>query len=155
MDGNLSVTAIANAGIIGSTETNVTVSNVISNVNIERTSDSEKKGRKQNAGIVGLPNSNTSRIKNSLAFGNMSGYQNDMIPSKFIYADEALVNTMLTKCYEYDVALGATNVTENTVGHLETVSQPQLNKEFYKNLGFDENIWSLDDINDKGCPELR
>lgn len=155
VDGNLSVTAIANAGIIGSTETNVTVSNVISNVNIERTSDSEKKGRKQNAGIVGLPNSNTSRIKNSLAFGNMSGYQNDMIPSKFIYADEALVNTMLTKCYEYDVALGATNVTENTVGHLETVSQPQLNKEFYKNLGFDENIWSLDDINDKGCPELR
>lgn len=155
VDGNLSVTAIANAGIIGSTETNVTVSNVISNVNIERTSDSEKKGRKQNAGIVGLPTSNTSCIKNSLAFGNMSGYQNDMIPSKFIYADEAFVNTMLTKCYEYDVALGISNVTTNTSGHLDTVSQSQLNKEFYKNLEFDEEIWNLDNINDKGYPELR
>ncbi len=156
VDGNLSVTAIANAGIIGSTETNVTISNVISDVNIERTSDSEKKNRKQNAGIVGLPTSNTSRIKNSLAFGNMSAYTEDMLPSKFMYADdEALIKTMLTKCYEYAEATGKSNATSNTSGNLDAISKSDLNKEFYKNLEFDENIWDLDNLNSKGCPELK
>ena len=156
VDGNLSVTAIANAGIIGSTETNVTVSNVISDVNIERTSDSEKKNRKQNAGIVGLPTSNTSRIKNSLAFGNMSAYTEDMLPSKFMYADdEALIKTMLTKCYEYSEATGKSNATSNTTGNLDVISKSNLNKEFYKNLEFDESIWDLDNLNAKGYPELR
>ncbi len=155
VDGNLSVTAIANAGIIGSTETNVTVSNVISDVNIERTSDSEKKNRKQNAGIIGLPNSNTSRIKNSLSFGNMSAYTEDMIPSKFMYADESFIKTMLTKCYEYSEATGKSDATSNTVGNLDVVSKSDLNKEFYKNLEFDEDIWDLDNLNSKGYPELK
>lgn len=155
VEGNLSITAVANAGIIGSTETNVAVSNVISNVNIERTSDSEKKNRKQNAGVVGLPNSNTSRIKNSLAFGNMSGYQEDMVPSKFIYADATWINTMLTRCYEYSESTGTSNATTNTTGHLDTVSKSDLNKDFYKNLEFDETIWDLDNINAKGYPELK
>lgn len=156
VDGNLAITAVANAGIIGSTETNVTISNVISNVNVERTSDSENKNRTQNAGVVGLPNSNTSRISNSLTFGNMSGYVDDMVPYKFMYAqDETWITTMLNKCYEYSEATGKSNSTSNTAGHLDIVSRSDLNKEFYKNLEFDENIWDLDNINAKGYPELK
>ena len=86
----------------------------------------------------------------------MSAYTADMLPSKFIYADdEALIKTMLTKCYEYAEATGKSNATSNTSGNLDAISKSDLNKEFYKNLEFDENIWDLDNLNSKGCPELK
>ena len=155
VDGNISITAVANAGVIGSTETNVTITNVVSKVNIERTADSEKKGRKQNAEMIGLPNSNTSRVSNSITLGNMTGYVEGMIPHKFMYGDEALINQMLTKCYEYTEATGISGVTANTAGHLDTVARNNLNAEFYRNLGFDENIWDFSKITSKGYPELK
>ncbi len=155
VDGNVSITAVANAGVIGSTETNVTITNVVSKVNIERTADSEKKGRKQNAEMIGLPNSNTSRVSNSITLGNMTGYTEDMVPYKFMYGDEALINQMLTKCYEYTEATGMSGVTANTAGHLDTVARNNLNAEFYRNLGFDETIWDFSKIATKGYPELK
>ena len=155
VDGNVSITAVANAGVIGSTETNVTITNVVSKVNIERTADSEKKGRKQNAEMIGLPNSNTSRVSNSITLGNMTGYTEDMVPYKFMYGNEALINQMLTKCYEYTEATGISGVTANTAGHLDTVARNNLNAEFYRNLGFDETIWDFSKITTKGYPELK
>ena len=155
VDGNVSITAVANAGVIGSTETNVTITNVVSKVNMERTADSEKKGRKQNAEMVGLPNGNTSRISNSITLGNMTGYTEDMVPHKFMYGDEALMNQMLTNCYELTEATGISGVTANTDGHLQTVARQNLNAEFYRNLGFDETIWDFSKITTKGYPELK
>lgn len=155
VDGNISVTAVANGGIAGSTETNVAITNVISKVNIERTADSENKARKQNGCIVGHPTSNTTRISNSIALGNMTGYQEDMVPYKFMFDDQSWINTMFTKCYECSDVTGKSLVTENTAGHLDTISNENLNEEFYRGLGFNEEIWDFSQIASKGCPELK
>ena len=105
--------------------------------------------------MIGLPNSNTSRVSNSITLGNMTGYTEDMVPYKFMYGNEALINQMLTKCYEYTEATGISGVTANTAGHLDTVARNNLNAEFYRNLGFDETIWDFSKITTKGYPELK
>ena len=89
----------------------------------------------------------------------MTGYNdntgNKMIPYKCVGALEAQVNACLTKCYEVTESIGASRVTEATTGHLDTVARGDLNVDFYKNLGFDENIWDFTKILTQGFPELK
>ena len=66
----------------------------------------------------------------------MTGYTEDMVPYKFMYGDEPLINQMLTKCYEYTEATGISGVTANTAGHLDTVARNNLNAEFYRKSGW-------------------
>ena len=78
-----------------------------------------------------------------------------MVPSKFIFADETLINTMLTKCYELIEATGISGVSEATAGHLDAIARSNLTTEFYKDLEFDETIWEFSTISSKGYPELK
>ena len=110
-----------------------------------------------NGGIIGFvaDASKLASVTNSVSLGNMAGDDDNVLPNKFISTTEDVITGKLTKCYECTESTGKTNVTESTAGHLNTISRSNLNKEFYQNLGFDEEIWNLDNINDKGYPELR
>jgi len=101
---------------------------------------------------------NTPIIRNSIAFGNMSGYTNsqgvELKPYKFVGASEAQVVATMTNCFEVAEEIGSTRVSANTQGKLNSVARGNLNKQFYKNLGFDEAIWNLDNLSN-GYPTLR
>lgn len=58
-------------------------------------------------------------------------------------------------CYEVDEENGTSSVSEETTGKLNSISRTRLNKQFYKDLGFDETIWNLDNLSAKGYPELK
>ena len=137
-----------------------TIENIITDVDIIKTSNtfSNVANSVFNGSLVGNIY-NTPNIKNSVAFGNMTGYTNtdgnEVVPYKFVGALEAQVKACLTNCYEVTEEIGASRVNADTAGHLDTISRQNLNKEFYKNLGFDETIWDLDNLNSKGYPELK
>ncbi len=160
VQGTLNVTGSENAGLVGAMQQGGTIENIITDVSVIKTSNTYSNVANSifNASLVGNIY-NTPTIKNSVAFGNMTGYTdtngNEVIPYKFVGALEAQVKACLTNCYEVTEEIGASRVNEGTAGHLDTVSRQNLNKEFYKNLGFDETIWNLDNINSKGYPELR
>ena len=100
-------------------------------------------------------------IKNSIAFGNMEGFDNPQTdadraqkPYKFI---GSAATSYLTNCYEVDEEEGNTRVTEATIssGQLKTIPRAELNKGFYVGLGFNADIWDLDNLSEKGYPELK
>lgn len=159
VDGQISLTQVGAGGIIGATGngSNVIISNAIAKVNINRTGDTDTQHRTNNAGIIGyiLYPSKLDSISNSVALGNMSGYNDAMVPQKFISTTEEIINSKLTKCYECSDSTGTPSATGNTVGHLDTISRQGLNEAFYRNLGFDEEIWNYTNINANGHPELR
>ena len=160
VQGTLNVTSTENGGLVGSMQQGGTIENIITDVDITKTSNSYTNVANSifNASLIGNIY-NTPSIKNSISFGNMTGYTdtsgNNLVPYKFVGALEAQVKACLSKCYEVTEEIGASRVNANTVGHLDTISRQNLNKEFYKNLGFDETIWNLDNMNTKGYPELK
>ena len=160
VQGTLNVTGTENGGLVGSMQQGGTIENIITDVAITKTSNNYSNVANSifNASLVGNIY-NTPSIKNSIAFGNMTGYTdtsgNKMVPYKFVGALEAQVKACLSNCYEVTEEIGSSRVNTNTAGHLDTISRQNLNKEFYKNLGFDETVWNLDKINAKGYPELK
>ena len=160
VQGTLNVTGTENGGLVGAMQQGGTIENIVTNVNITKTSNSFANIANSvfYASLVGNIY-NTPAIKNSIAFGDMTGYNdntgNKMIPYKCVGALEAQVNACLTKCYEVTESIGASRVTEATTGHLDTVARGDLNVDFYKNLGFDENIWDFTKILTQGFPELK
>ncbi len=159
VDGQISLTHIGAGGIIGATGngTNVTISNAISKVAINRTGNTDNRNRTDNAGLVGYLADTTKlgSISNSIALGNMEGYIEIMVPNKFIHTTEEIINSKLTKCYEVSETTGVGNATETTSGHLDVISRQNLNATFYRNLGFEESIWDFSKINEQNCPELK
>ena len=137
-----------------------TIENVITDVSITKPSNTYSNLANSifNGSTIGNIY-NTPKVNNSIAFGNMKGYTdtngNALVPYKFTGAAEAQVKACLNNCYEVTEEIGSSRVNANTAGHLDTISRQNLNKEFYKTLGFDETIWNLDNINDKGYPELK
>ena len=101
----------------------------------------------------------TASIKNSIAFGNMTGYTNssgvELKPFKFVGAVEDQVLATMTNCYEVLEEIGSSRVSTNTQGKLDSINRKNLNKQFYKNLGFDETVWDLDHLSSKGYPSLK
>lgn len=159
VQGTLNVTSTENGGLVGAMQQGGTIENVITDVSVTKSSNSWSNLANSvfNASMIGNIY-NTPKVNNSVAFGNMSGYTNngtEYKPYKFTGALEAQVIACLNKCYEVTEEVGASRVTANTAGKLDVVSRSNLNKEFYKNLGFDENIWDLDNMNTKGYPELK
>lgn len=160
VQGTLNVTGTENGGLVGAMQQGGTIENIITDVAITKTSNTFSNVANSifNASLVGNIY-NTPNIKNSVAFGNMTGYTdtdgNELVPYKFVGALEAQVKACLTNCYEVTEEIGASRVNADTAGHLDTISRQNLNKEFYKNLGFDETIWDLDNLNSKGYPELK
>lgn len=159
VDGQINLTHIGAGGIIGAigSGTTVTISNVISNVGINRTNNTDNRNRTDNAGLVGYLASvtNIASINNSIALGNMEGYTESMIPHKFIVTTEEIIKTKLNKCYEYSGATGRSDVSGNTREHLDSISRQNLNEAFYRGLGFDESIWNFANISANGYPELK
>lgn len=160
VQGTLNVTGTENGGLVGSMQQGGTIENIITDVDITKTSNNYNPVANSifNASLIGNIY-NTPKVNNSIAFGNMTGYTdtsgNKMIPYKFVGTSEEQVKACLNNCYEVTEETGASRVNDNTAGYLDTISRQNLNKEFYKNLGFDETIWNLDNINTKGYPELK
>ena len=160
VQGTLNVTGSENGGLVGAMQQGGTIENIIADVDITKTSNSYSNVANSvfNAPLVGNIY-NTPAIKNSVAFGNMTGYNdangNKIQPYKCVGASESQINACLTKCYEITECVGASRVSENTLGHLDTISRDSLNIEFYENLGFDETVWNFDTIQTKGYPELK
>ena len=160
VQGTLNVTGTENGGLVGAMQQGGTIENVITNVDITKTSNNYNPVANSifNASLIGNIY-NTPTVKNCIAFGNMTGYTdtsgNRMIPYKFTGVVESQVKACLTKCYEITEETGASRVTGNTAGHLDTISKSNLNAEFYKNLGFDESIWDFTKMNETGYPELK
>ena len=160
VQGTLNVTGTENGGLVGSMQQGGTIENIITDVAITKTSNNYANIANSifNASLIGNIY-NTPNIKNSVAFGNMTGYTdtngNEVVPYKSVGVLEAQVKACLNNCYEVTEEIGSSRVNANTAGHLDTISRQNLNKEFYKNLGFDETIWNLDNINEKGYPELK
>ena len=160
VQGTLDVTTTENGGLVGSMQQGGTIENVITDVSITKPSNTYSNLANSifNGSTIGNIY-NTPKVNNSIAFGNMKGYTdtngNALVPYKFTGAAEAQVKACLNNCYEVTEEIGSSRVNANTAGHLDTISRQNLNKEFYKTLGFDETIWNLDNINDKGYPELK
>ncbi len=160
VQGTLNVTGSENGGLVGAMQQGGTIENVITDVNITKTSNSYTNVANSifNASLVGNIY-NTPAIKNSVAFGDMIGYEdtqgNELVPYKCVGAQESQVIACLTKCYEVAECIGASRVSDATKGHLDTIARSDLDIEFYKNLGFDENIWNFNTISVKGYPELK
>ncbi|MCI9017052.1 MAG: hypothetical protein HFJ53_07830, partial [Clostridia bacterium] len=160
VQGTLNVTSTENGGLVGSMQQGGTIENVITDVAITKTSNTYTNVANSifNASLVGNIY-NTPSIKNSIAFGDMTGYTdttgNEMLPYKFTGAAEAQVKACLSNCYEVTEEIGSSRVNANTAGHLNTIARQNLNEAFYRGLGFDESIWDFTKINVKGYPQLK
>lgn len=160
VQGTLKINSTENGGLMGASQEAVSVQNIITDVAINKTHNtySNIANSEFNGSMIGNIY-NSPSIKNSVAFGNMTGFTDSSgaqkVPFKFTGAVENSVKTYLTKCYEVTEEKGSTRVSANTAGHLDTVSRANLNKKFYQDLGFDESIWNLDKLTAKGYPELK
>ncbi len=161
VQGSLHVTSTENGGLVGALQQNGTiVENVITDVSIDKPRNTYNNLANSvfNASTIGNIY-NTPVVKNSIAFGNMTGYVatdgTKFIPYKFTGAVESQVLAALSNCYEVLEETGSSRVSDNTQGKLNSISKNNLNAQFYKNLGFDETLWNLDNISSKGYPELR
>ncbi len=161
VQGKLTINSTENGGLVGSLQQNGTVvENVVTDVSITKTHNTYG-----NASLAEINGSmfgniyNTPVIRNSIAFGSMTGYTNtagvELKPYKFVGASEAQIIETMTKCFEVDEEIGSTRVSENTNGKLNSVARANLNKQFYKDLGFDESMWNLDSLSTKGYPVLK
>ena len=161
VQGTLSVTSTENGGLVGALQQNGSiVENVVTDVSINKTSNTYNNLANSvfNASVIGNIY-NTPVVKNTIAFGNMTGYVatdgTEFVPYKFTGAVEAQILAALSNCYEVNEEVGSTRVSANTQGKLNSVARANLNKQFYKNLGFDETIWNLDNLSTKGYPTLK
>lgn len=157
VQGNLEITSTENGGIIGASHQAIQIENVVSNVNVNRPTSTDN--RNQNGGFIGNLYNNPS-IKDSISIGNMTGFINndaEVNVSKFTGATAAMITSSLVNCYESVATTGVSNVTADTNGKLIHATSENLHdKNFYKDtLHFDESIWNLDHVQEKGYPELR
>ncbi len=157
VQGNLEITSTENGGIIGASHQAIQIENVVSNVNVNRPTSTDN--RNQNGGFIGNLYNNPS-IKDSISIGNMTGFINNDVEvnvSKFTGATAVMITSSLVNCYESVATTGVSNVTADTNGKLIHATSENLHdKNFYKDtLHFDESIWNLDHVQDKGYPELR
>lgn len=160
VQGTLNVTGTENGGLVGSMQQGGTIENIITDVAITKSSNSYTNLENSvfNASLIGNIY-NTPSLKNSVAFGNMTGYNdaqgNRMLPYKCVGAVQSQVIACLTKCYEVTECVGASRVNATTAGHLDTIARNNLNAEFYRGLGFDEKLWDFSKIATKGYPILK
>lgn len=160
VQGTLNVTSTENGGLVGCMQQGGTIENVITDVAITKSSNTYNniESSRFNASLIGNIY-NTPKVKNSISFGNMSGYTdsegNEILPYKCVGASESQINSCLTNCYEVEDETGASRVTENTNGKLNSITKANLSEEFYRNLGFNEDIWNFDTVSSKGYPELK
>ncbi len=161
VQGTLNVTSTENGGLVGALQQNGSiVENVVTDVSVNKTSNTYNNLGNSvfNASVIGNIY-NTPVVKNTIAFGNMTGYVatdgTEFIPYKFTGAVEAQILAALSNCYEVLEETGSSRVSDNTKGKLISVSKNNLNAQFYKDLGFDETLWNLDKLSAKGYPELR
>ena len=162
VQGILEVKTTENGGIVGAMQEGGTIENVVSRVNIYKTGNtySPVANSEFNGGIVGNIY-NTPTIKNSIALGRMEGFTdaegNEKIPYKFTGATAAQIKATIKNCYEYAGEQGFSSITEETAASLKEATELEIHtKSFYQDiLNFDENIWNLDIINEKGYPELK
>lgn len=157
VEGRITTPSFGAGGIIGATGngTAITVSNAIAVVDVTRAGNLDS--RTFNGGVIGFVAdiSKLGSVINSIALGNMAGDDDTVLPSKFINTTEQVIIDKLTKCYECSNVTGKTDVTGNTTGHLDTVSRTNLNADFYKGLGFNEELWDYSTIATKGYPTLK
>ena len=66
-------------------------------------------------------------VKNSIAFGNMTGYTQEQTPYKFVGAVQNSVISYLTNCYEVEEEIGNSRAVDATAGKLNKVSRLQYN----------------------------
>ena len=160
VQGTLNITTTENGGLVGTIQQGGSGSyeNIITDVDVIRPSCTDAQKRNNNGGLVGAIYTNPV-IKNCVSFGDMTGYtdasNNEIVPYKCVGAAESLITACLTKCYEITESIGASRVTANTAGHLDTISRTNLNAEFYKDLGFSEEFWDFSTIATKGYPTLK
>ena len=162
VQGTLNITTTENGGLVGTIQQGGSGSyeNIITDVNINkpRNTYSNVANSIFNGSLIGAIYTNPV-IKNCVSFGDMTGYtdasNNEIVPYKCVGAAESLITACLTKCYEITESIGASRVTANTAGHLDTISRTNLNAEFYKDLGFSEEFWDFSTIATKGYPTLK
>ena len=160
VQGTLNVTGTENGGLVGAMQQGGTIENVITDVDIIKSSNSWSNIANSvfNASFIGNIY-NSPKVNNCIAFGNMTGYTDNsgtkFAPYKFTGAAESQVVACLTNCYEVDEEVGFSRVSNNTDGKLNSISKSRLNADFYKSLGFDEEFWNLNSLTDKGYPRLK
>ncbi len=160
VEGTIECFNTENGGIVGALQLGGLVENVVSKVDVIKTSDNRNKADSiYNAGFVGNIY-NAPRIKNSIAFGKMTGYtknDEDFVPYKFTGTVESTILNTLENCYEYAGAIGFSRVTDATKGKLDVATEKNVHdKNFYKDtLHFDETIWNLDTVSSNGYPTLK
>lgn len=161
VQGKLTINSTENGGLVGALQQDgTTVENVVTDVDITKTHNTYANPSLSeiNGSMIGNIY-DTASIKNSIAFGNMTGYTNssgvELKPFKFVGAVEDQVLATMTNCYEVLEEIGSSRVSTNTQGKLDSINRKNLNKQFYKNLGFDETVWDLDHLSSKGYPSLK
>lgn len=157
---NSNVTGTENGGLVGAMQQGGTIENVITDVDIIKSSNSWSNIANSVFNVSFIGNIyNSPKVNNCIAFGNMTGYTDNsgtkFAPYKFTGAAESQVVACLTNCYEVDEEVGFSRVSNNTDGKLNSISKSRLNADFYKSLGFDEEFWNLNSLTDKGYPQLK
>ena len=162
VDGYLEITTTENGGVVGALQKGGTLENIVSKVNIHKTSNTYTNlaASEYNGGIVGNIYDKPV-IKNSIALGNMEGFIGsdgvEKIPFKLTGANAKLIVATIDNCYEYSNAKGTSSITTETQAKIKEATNEQIHtKAFYQNeLHFDENIWNLESITKNGYPELK
>ncbi len=162
VEGSMEITTTENGGIVGAFQKGGTIENVISKVNIHKTVNTYTpiENSERNGGIVGNIYDNPI-IRNSIALGNMEGFTNtageEKIPYKATGAAVASILASIENVYEYVGSHGFSSIVEETASKIKEATEEQIHtKSFYKDtLYFDESIWDLNTVADKGYPELK
>lgn len=139
VDGKMIVRAAPGGSLVGEISNNVTIENVISRATLEVIGTDTSR---QIGGLVGK--ADKSKVSSALFLGSLTGTKAGF---NFTGAQD---KTQFTNSYEINTAGGVSSVSGQNI---QQITQPQLTEDFYKNLGFDENVWSFHTI-DAGYPVL-
>jgi len=155
VQGTMTVEQTENGGLIGALQQNCAVENIITDVDISKPRNTYTNITNSvfNGSMIG--NIYAQGVKNSIAFGNMTGYTQEQTPYKFVGAVQNSVISYLTNCYEVEEEIGNSRAVDATAGKLNKVSRANLNDAFYEGLGYDKTLWDYSTIQTKGYPELK
>ncbi|MDY3366892.1 S-layer homology domain-containing protein [Zhenhengia yiwuensis] len=141
LDGTLEVSTTENGGLVGTAHDGVQMNRIVSRINLNMPTNTDGQKRKQNGGIIGNIYS-PSTLKNSVYLGKVTGDTYSLTGST--------AKSQFYKVYEYNGSGGITSADGNFI---QSIGFSGLTEQLYKELGFDESVWSYQTINE-GYPIL-
>ena len=145
VQGKMTVKYTDNGPVVGEA-TNVTMKNIVSDVEVTRTADVRTN---QNAGFTGFSRGSTS-FTNCIALGSVS-------EDCYKFSAKLEANVTLNNCYEVQETTGLSNVKEGSSQTTIAAAAEEIKtEEFYKTtLRLSPDIWDFSTVATEGTPRLK